>query len=166
MIRLYSRSCTDTFKEATLRTNVDNVYACPFFAARRFSSIFSHITESLVYNISIYIDMVPPSLWQPAGTSHSRSVVESVMYAFYLATHFQRNIYFAFLLHFCFSFRYLGTVDTFFTIIFNRPMICNPMIYLQYRLSTGLYFCYKILLSEYGQKPLTSSDESDDFLWF
>lgn len=30
MIRLYSRSCTDTFKEATLRTNVDNVYACPF----------------------------------------------------------------------------------------------------------------------------------------
>ena len=138
----------------------------PFFAARRFSSIFSHITESLVYNISIYIDMVPPSLWRPAGTSHSRPVLESVMYAFYVATHFQRNIYFAFLLHFCFSFRYLGMVDTFFTIICNTPMICNPMIYLQYRLSTGLYFCYKLLLSEYGQKPLTSSDESDDFLWF
>ena len=71
-----------------------------------------------------------------------------------------------FTLHFYFSFRYLGTVDTLFTIICNTPMICNPMIYLQYRLSTGPYFCYKLLLSEYGQKPLTSSDESDDFLWF
>ena len=156
MIRLCSRSCTDTFKEATLRTKVDNVYACPFFAARRFSSIF----------LSVYVDMVPPNLWRPAGTSHSRPVLESVMYAFYVATHFHRNIYFACLLHFCFSFRYLGTVYTSFTIICNTPMICNPMTYLQYRLSTGPYFCYKLLLSEYGQKPLTSSDESDGFLWF
>lgn len=81
-------------------------------------------------------------------------------------SHFQRNIYFACLLHFYFSFRYLGTVYTLFTIICNTPMICNPMTYLQYRLSTGPYFCYKLLLSEYGQKPLTSSDESDGFLWF
>lgn len=55
MIRLYSRSCTDTFKEATLRTNVDNVYACPFFAARRFSSIFIVISPNHLFTTYQYI---------------------------------------------------------------------------------------------------------------
>jgi len=137
-----------TYKKATLRTNVDNTFASPFFVARHISSIFSHITESLVYNISIYIDMVPANLWRPAGTSHSRPVLESVMYAFYVATHFQRNIYFAFLPHFYFSFRNLGTVDTLFTIICNTPMISNLMIYLNIGLVLGRT-SYKLLIRWY-----------------
>lgn len=89
--------------------------------------------------------MVPVNLWRLAGTSHSRPVLESVMYAFYVATHFHRNIYFAFLPHFYFSFRNLGAVDALFTIICNTPMISNPMIHLNIGVVLGPT-SYKLLL--------------------
>lgn len=138
----------------------------PLFAARRFSSIFSHITESLVYNISIYIDMVPPNLWRPVERLiHCQ--FSSQLCMLFMSLRISKG---TFTLQFYCIFVFLSD-------ILERLIRCSQLfvirlwyVILWYTFNTGLVLgCTSVInysLSEYGQKPLTSSDESDDFLWF
>lgn len=71
--------------------------------------------------------MVPPYLWRPEGAFHPRPILESVMYAFYLATRLHEKE------HFYCIFIFLSEIlerltDTLLTIICNTPMDGNPDI--------------------------------------
>lgn len=71
---------------------------------------------------------------------------------------------------------HFNCIFIFLSEILEQLIRCSPLfvirlwyVILWYTCNTGLVLgrtSYKLLLSEYEQKPHTSSDESGDFLWF